>query len=72
VISRAALAPSTTAREYGHQPAVRLDGHVLTYAGPQAAAAAVAGDLHARGVSRGDRVGLILPNVAAFRRAVLR
>jgi hypothetical protein len=31
-----------TARERGDQPAVRLDGHVLSYFGWQAAAAAVA------------------------------
>jgi len=30
-----------TAREHGDQPAVRLDGHVLSYFGLQAAAAAV-------------------------------
>ena len=56
----------TTAREHGARPAVKLDGHVLTYAQLHEAAAAVAGDLKERGIAPGDRVGLVLPNVPAF------
>jgi long-chain acyl-CoA synthetase len=56
----------TTAREHGARPAVKLDGHVLTYTQLHEAAAAVAGDLKERGIAPGDRVGLVLPNVPAF------
>jgi long-chain acyl-CoA synthetase len=55
-----------TAEKYGDRPAVRLDDHVLSYSDLHSAAAAVAGTLKARGISPGDRVGLVLPNVPAF------
>ncbi|MCW0213987.1 MAG: AMP-binding protein, partial [Pseudonocardia sp.] len=55
-----------TAEQHGERPAVRLDDHVLTYSDLHSAAAAVAGTLKARGISPGDRVGLVLPNVPAF------
>ncbi|HWC79808.1 MAG TPA: long-chain fatty acid--CoA ligase [Pseudonocardiaceae bacterium] len=55
-----------TTHEHGDRAAIRLDDHVLSYADLRDAAAAVAGDLHARGVKPGDRVGLVLPNVPAF------
>jgi acyl-CoA synthetase (AMP-forming)/AMP-acid ligase II len=54
------------ARAHGERPAVRLDEHVLTYQRLDAAARAVAGDLRARGIEPGDRIGLVLPNVPAF------
>jgi long-chain acyl-CoA synthetase len=57
---------ATAARTHGTRPAVRLDDHVLSYAALDAAARAVAGDLRARGIRPGDRVGLVLPNVPAF------
>jgi acyl-CoA synthetase (AMP-forming)/AMP-acid ligase II len=44
-----------TAREHGAGPAVRLDGHVLTYAQLHEAAAAVAGDLEERGIAPGSQ-----------------
>ncbi len=55
-----------TAQEHGDRPAVRLDDAVLSYDDLRGAAAAVAGMLVARGISPGDRVGLVLPNVPAF------
>jgi long-chain acyl-CoA synthetase len=55
-----------TARSQPQQPAIKLDGYVLDYATLHASAAAVAGDLRARGVEPGDRVGLVLPNVPAY------
>ncbi len=55
-----------TAAEHGDRPAVRLDDHVLTYDDLLAGAAAVAGTLRDRGISPGDRIGLVLPNVPAF------
>jgi acyl-CoA synthetase (AMP-forming)/AMP-acid ligase II len=56
----------TAAREYGNRPAVKLDEYVLSYSQLHGHAAAVAGDLRARGVQPGDRVGLMLPNVPAY------
>jgi long-chain acyl-CoA synthetase len=56
----------TTAADHGDRPAVRLDDHVLSYADLRDSAAAVAGMLRDRGISPGDRVGLVLPNVPAF------
>lgn len=55
-----------TARSLGERPAIRLDGNTLSYSELRSAAAAVAGDLEARGLRAGDRVGLVLPNVPAF------
>jgi long-chain acyl-CoA synthetase len=55
-----------TAADHGDRPAVRLDDHVLSYADLRDRAAAVAGMLRDRGISPGDRVGLVLPNVPAF------
>lgn len=55
-----------TAHEYGDRPAVKLDEYVLSYRQLYDQASAVAGDLRARGVLPGDRVGLVLPNVPAY------
>ncbi|ETD34606.1 long-chain fatty acid--CoA ligase [Williamsia sp. D3] len=55
-----------SAEKHGSRPAVQLDEYVLTYEQLHHRAAAVAGDLRARGVEPGDRVGLVLPNVPAF------
>ncbi len=46
--------------------AVKLDDAQLTYAQLDAATAQVAGLLREHGVGRGDRVGVMLPNVPAF------
>ena len=54
------------AQEHADRPAVRLDDETLTYADLHRAAAAVAGDLLARGIEPGDRVGLVLPNIPAY------
>jgi long-chain acyl-CoA synthetase len=51
---------------YPDRAAVRLDGLVLTYEELDERSARVAGLLAARGVGSGDRVGLMLPNVAEF------
>jgi long-chain acyl-CoA synthetase len=55
-----------TAAAHGGRSAVRLGDHTLTYAGLEAASAAVAGALRARGIGPGDRVGLMLPNLPQF------
>jgi long-chain acyl-CoA synthetase len=46
--------------------AVKLDERELSYAELDQAAARVAGLLHAKGMSPGDRIGLMLPNVPYF------
>src|SRR5512142_2594147 len=46
--------------------AVKLDDVELTYQQLDDAAARVAGLLHERGLSPGDRVGIMLPNVPYF------
>ncbi len=57
---------TTTAAAHPERPAVRLDDTTLTYRELDAAAARCAGLLRAHGVSAGDRVGIMLPNVPAF------
>ena len=57
---------SAAAREDPDRPAVKLDDHVLTYRALDGAAALAAGLLRARGVQRGDRLGMQLPNVPYF------
>ncbi|MGW4891306.1 long-chain-fatty-acid--CoA ligase [Kitasatospora sp. NPDC004240] len=56
----------SSARAHGERTAVRQDGTVLTYARLEDASARLAGLLHADGVRPGDRVALVLPNVALF------
>jgi long-chain acyl-CoA synthetase len=46
--------------------AIKVDDSALSYAALDDAAARVAGLLRAKGVSPGDRVGIMLPNVAYF------
>jgi long-chain acyl-CoA synthetase len=48
------------------RPAVKVDDSELSYAELDRAAALVAGLLRAKGVEPGDRVGIMLPNVAYF------
>jgi long-chain acyl-CoA synthetase len=55
-----------TALEHADRAAVRLDDLVLTYAELDDLTARVAGRLEDLGVQPGDRVGVMLPNVAAF------
>jgi long-chain acyl-CoA synthetase len=55
-----------TAAKHEGRAALRMDDAVLTYGEFRDAAQRVAGSLRARGVSPGDRVGLVLPNVVSF------
>jgi len=57
---------TTTARQHGDRPAVRLDDTTLTYSELQDAARRVTALLVDRGVVPGDRVGLVLPNVPGY------
>ena len=49
-----------------HLPAIRQGETILSYAALDGAASRFAGQLAARGVQAGDRVALIMPNVAYF------
>ncbi len=57
---------TTTAAAHPDRPAVQLDDTTLSYRELDEAAAHCAGLLRARGVSAGDRVGVMLPNVPEF------
>jgi long-chain acyl-CoA synthetase len=61
-----ALNLTDAARRDGEHCALRLDEHVVSYAGLDEASARVAGLLRERGVEPGDRVGVMLPNVPQF------
>jgi long-chain acyl-CoA synthetase len=52
--------------DHPDRPAIRQDELKLTYAGLTAAAGQVATVLRDEGIARGDRVALMVPNVAAF------
>jgi long-chain acyl-CoA synthetase len=54
------------ARQHPQRPAVRLDDLVITYAQLDDLSARAADWLRERGVAPGDRVGIMLPNVAQF------
>jgi long-chain acyl-CoA synthetase len=53
-----------TARDHADRVAVRVDDAALTYGALDEASASVAGILHERGLQPGDRVGIMMPNVA--------
>jgi long-chain acyl-CoA synthetase len=53
-----------TTRAHGGRVAVRVDNAAMTYRALDEASARVAGLLHERGLKPGDRVGIMMPNVA--------
>src|SRR6516164_5450052 len=53
-----------TTRAHGDRAAVRVDDAVMTYRELDEASARVAWLLHERGLKPGDRVGIMMPNVA--------
>jgi acyl-CoA synthetase (AMP-forming)/AMP-acid ligase II len=53
-----------TARNHAERAAVRVDDAAMTYQALDEASARVAGLLHERGLKPGDRVGIMMPNVA--------
>ncbi|HMJ04492.1 MAG TPA: long-chain fatty acid--CoA ligase [Conexibacter sp.] len=61
----ASLLTDSAARQ-PERPAIKLDDAVLTYAQLDGASAHVAGLLEQRGFQKGDRVGVMLPNVPHF------
>ena len=62
----------SAARKHPDRVALRCDALNLTYAEFDAAAARVATLLERAGVAPGDRVGVMLPNIPAFRGRLLR
>jgi len=64
VLFRSLLTSSAAA--HPARPAVKLDDTILTYAALDEASARVAALLRAKGVTPGDRVGIMLPNVPYF------
>ncbi len=65
-MSNLATLLTEAAASHGDRPAVRLDDTTLTYAQLDGASAHVAGLLQSMGISPGDRVGIMLPNVPYF------
>jgi long-chain acyl-CoA synthetase len=57
---------TTSAADHGDRVALKLDDAELTYSQLDGASAHVAGLLQEKGLSRGDRVGIMLPNVPHF------
>ena len=57
---------TTSAERHGDRTAIRQGDVALSYTALDRASALVAGLLHSRGVGPGDRVGIMLPNVAYF------
>jgi long-chain acyl-CoA synthetase len=53
-----------TTRAHAERAAVRVDNTAMTYRALDEASARVAGLLHERGLEPGDRVGIMMPNVA--------
>src|ERR1700757_2621101 len=53
-----------TTRAHARRVAVRVDNAAMTYRALDEASARVAGLLHERGLKPGDRVGIMMPNVA--------
>jgi long-chain acyl-CoA synthetase len=59
------------AKKTPDHPAIRFEGKTVTYEVLNACASALAGALRKKGVRRGDRVALYLPNIPAFPLAYL-
>ena len=53
-----------TTRAQAGRVAVRVDNAAMTYRALDEASARVAALLHERGLKQGDRVGIMMPNVA--------
>src|SRR5215210_6500467 len=57
---------TATAERFGDRPALKLDDVVVDYNTLNEGSARVAGLLKAKGMEKGDRVGIMLPNVPYF------
>jgi long-chain acyl-CoA synthetase len=65
-VTNLAVNLAETTRAHGGRMAVRVGNAAITYRGLDEASAGVAGLLRDRGLKPGDRVGVMLPNVAEF------
>jgi len=63
-VTNLALNLTRTTRAHAGRVAVRVDDATMTYQALDEASARVAGLLHERGLKPGDRVGVMMPNVA--------
>jgi long-chain acyl-CoA synthetase len=63
-VSNLAKNLTDTTRAHGGRVAVRVDNAAMTYRALDEASARVAALLHERGMKPGDRVGIMMPNVA--------
>src|SRR5271156_921330 len=63
-VTNLARNPPDTTRPHAGRVAVRVDDAAMTYRALDEASARVAGLLRERGLKPGDRVGLMMPNVA--------
>src|ERR1700761_9574765 len=63
-VSNLAKNLTDTTRAHGGRVAVRVDNAAMTYRALDEASARVAALLHERGLKPGDRVGIMMPNVA--------
>jgi long-chain acyl-CoA synthetase len=64
IVTNLASNLTETTRAHAGRPAVRVDDAALTYGELDEASARVAGLLRERGLKPGDRVGIMMPNVA--------
>jgi len=64
IVTNLAKNLTDTTRAHASRVAVRVDDAAMTYRALDDASARVAGLLHERGLKPGDRVGLMMPNVA--------
>src|SRR5579859_1196730 len=63
-VTNLALNLTRTTRAHAGRVAVRVDDATMTYQALDEASARVASLLHERGLKPGDRVGIMMPNVA--------
>src|SRR5438132_5798577 len=64
IVTNLAANLAETSRAHAGRVAVRVDDATMTYRQLDEASARVAGLLHERGLKPGDRVGIMMPNVA--------
>ena len=64
IVTNLAKNLTDTTRAHAGRVAVRVDNAAMTYRALDDASARVAGLLHERGLKPGDRVGIMMPNVA--------
>ncbi|MBI2685332.1 MAG: long-chain fatty acid--CoA ligase [Acidobacteria bacterium] len=56
----------TAASQYRHRPATAYEGSILTFEQIKDRADRLAASLHAKGIRKGDRIGIMLPNCPQY------